>query len=193
MSHVMGLANSLIAGVKSTFGVHSPSTVFKAIGEFLDAGLVNGIERGRNGVITTAKNIAGAVTTAMTPEAAQLEVSDNLRLVISRLSEVAAMFRTIADALATMGGFSMPQIAAGTVAPYKTRIDREDAAETDNGGIIGYLIDILTELQRQGSQAQLSNRSGNTMIMIDGREIFQVIVNENNRAIKRTGASPIRV
>ena len=89
----------------------------------------------------------------------------------------------------------MPQIAAGTVVPYKTRVDGTAADMGDSDGSDAYLASILSELERLIELLRVSGNQGSNppKIIIDGREVFSVVVNENNRAIQRTGASPIRV
>ena len=46
-------------GVKSVFGVSSPSKVFHQIGEYLDEGLANGIMDGKDGVMDAMEDLAG--------------------------------------------------------------------------------------------------------------------------------------
>jgi len=64
--------------------------------------------------------------------------------------------------------------------------DDEDYSGGDSSDVVNALDRILTFLRENVS-------GGDTQIVIDGREVFRVVVNENNRAIQRTGASPIRV
>ncbi len=88
----------------------------------------------------------------------------------------------------------MPQIAAGTIAPYKTRVSASEPSANDPEGVTAYLLGILSELQalsrimRSGD----SNQSGDIRVNINGREVFQAVVNENNRAIRSYGKSPLR-
>ena len=89
----------------------------------------------------------------------------------------------------------MPQIAAGTVTPYQTRVAASVPSESDSEGVTGYLLGILSELQalsrsmRNGENGQNSD----IRISINGQELFNVVVDENNRAIRRNGASPLRM
>ena len=113
---------------------------------------------------------------------------------VSSLSGIAATFRTIADTLASIGGFTMPQIAAGTIVPYRTKVEGvahpADTIEDDTTYLPGILSELrtLVELIRGSSTGNSDIR-----VVIDGREVFNVVVAENNRAIQRTGISPIRV
>jgi hypothetical protein len=98
------------------------------IGGYLDAGMQEGIEDNEGKVLSTAKNLAAAVTDGMSAdvpglESSQLEMVNGLDLVAGRLEGIAATFKPITDMLANMGGLVTPQIAEGTVVPYKTKID----------------------------------------------------------------------
>lgn len=200
MTKVQSLVTSLTNKVKSLFGVASPSKVFAEIGGFLDEGLAQGLENGKRGLLTTAANIANAVTNGMTPDTPQVDMTadsviSGMQAVISNLGGIAATFKTIADALTAIGGFTMPQIAAGTVVPYRTRVDTYAPPTGDSDGVTGYLMGILSELQAlaEALRSGGSGQSSEIKLVINGREVFQTVVDENERAIQRTGKSPIRV
>lgn len=199
VNYVTGQINSFVQKVKDTLGIHSPSKVFAGIGENLDAGLEQGLEDGKPGLLTTASNIASAVTEGMTPDSPEMEMTANgvvvgLNAVLEGLSDIAVTFRAIADALTTAGGFTMPQIAEGTVVPYRTRVESE-TPQDDSEGTTAYLLGILSELQalsriiRNGEGGQ----DGDIKIIIGGKEVFDVVVEENDRAIRRTGRSPLKM
>lgn len=196
MTKVQSLVTSLTNKVKSLFGVASPSKVFAEIGGFLDEGLAQGLENGKRGLLTTAANIANAVTNGMTPDTPQVDMTadsviSGMQAVISNLGGIAATFKTIADALTAIGGFTMPQIAAGT----RTRVDTYAPPTGDSDGVTGYLMGILSELQAlaEALRSGGSGQSSEIKLVINGREVFQTVVDENERAIQRTGKSPIRV
>lgn len=129
---VGNLCSSLLSKCKSAFGINSPSKKMAEIGAFLDAGMKKGIEDNQGKVLSTAKNLAAAVTKGMTPDSPEIDISsaetvDGLSLIATTLSGIAGQFRAIADMLASMGGLVVPQIATGTVVPYKTKIDTASA------------------------------------------------------------------
>ena len=198
VSVVVGYANNLIARIKSAFGIASPSKVFAEIGEYLDAGLEQGLERGKGDVLTTASNIASAVTEGMTPDSPQVDMTadsviSGMQAIIAGLSGIASTFKTIADTLTAVGGFQMPQIAAGTVVPYKTRIDGSASSEGDSEVTNGYLMNILSALQTLINENRNGGNSASDIrISINGHEVFQAMVDENNRATQRLGYSPLR-
>ena len=154
---------------------------------------------GQKGLLGTATQLANAVTNGMTPDSPDVEMSADavvggMQAVISGLSEIAVMFKTIADTLTAAGGFRMPQIAEGTVVPYRTKVDDRTPSEDDSEAVAGYLTSILSELQAMVKNAQNggANRTIVLPVNINGHEVFQIIVDENNRAIQQRGSSPLR-
>lgn len=200
MSNVSTMVNNLIRRIKSLFGIHSPSKVFAEIGEFLDMGLEQGMNDGERSLLSTAKNIATAVTDGMTPDSPNVQMNvdsvvGSMQAVISSLGSLATTFQTIANALTSMGGFTMPQIAAGTVAPYQTRVAATTAPAEDIDGVTAYLLGILSELQALARSMQNGDGSGEQVIQVnvDGNKLFDFVVNRNNRAVRNTGKSPLKV
>ena len=199
VNSVQNLCSGLINRIKNWFGIHSPSTVFAEIGEYLDAGLQDGMKDGEGKLLQTAGNIAEAVTEGMTPDSPNVDMSangivDGMQAVLSGLGNIAGIFQTIADTLTAMGGLRTPQIAAGTVVPYKTRIDNRGPSEDDSEGITAYLLNILNELQALSRSFRDGNDKGNGVIEVNvnGRNLFEIMVEENNRAVHQTGMSPLR-
>ena len=199
VNSVQNLCSGLINRIKNWFGVHSPSTVFAEIGEYLDAGLQEGMKDGEGKLLQTAGNIAEAVTDGMTPDSPNVDMSangivDGMQAVLSGLGNIAGIFQTIADTLTAMGGLRTPQIAAGTVVPYKTRIDNRGPSEDDSEGVNAYLLNILNELQALSRSFRDGNDKGDGVIEVNvnGRNLFEIMVEENNRAVRRTGMSPLR-
>ena len=195
---VSNCANNLVSRIKSAFGIASPSKVFAEIGAYLDAGLEKGIEDGQKGLLRTAANVADAVTNGMTPDGPNVEMSvDNvvggMQAVISSLNGIAGMFKAITDTLTAAGGFRMPDIATGTVVPVRTRISDQTASQDDSEAVSGYLASILSELQTmlRNVQSGGSNRTIVLPVNINGHELFQIVVEENNHAIIQKGSSPL--
>ena len=156
-SSVGSLCSSLLSKCKSAFGIHSPSKKMAEIGAYLDAGMQQGIENNQGKVLSTAKNLASAVTEGMTPNSPEIDVSsaetvNGISLIADRLSDIAGQFRAIADMLASMGGLVIPEIATGSVVPYKTKIDTS-ATDTANSDYLKESFsdfdELLSELIRQ--------------------------------------------
>lgn len=156
-SSVGSLCSNLLSKCKSVFGIHSPSKKMAEIGAYLDAGMQQGIENNQGKVLSTAKNLASAVTEGMTPNSPEIDVSSaetvsGLSQIATTLSGIAGQFRAIADMLASMGGLVIPEIATGSVVPYKTKIDTS-ATDTVNSDYLKESFsdfdELLSELIRQ--------------------------------------------
>lgn len=199
-SWVSESASKLTAKMKDVFDIGSPSKVWAQIGSFLDEGLLKGLESGERSLLSEASGIAAGLTDRMSGSGtlglADATDIDMLDVITDKISGIAAIIDHIAEALASMGGLEIPQIAAGTVVPPRTKVGANAAGDNgENAAGYGYT-DEATQLLRniRDFLSTFSNqRNGTVKVLIDGREVFQAVVDENNRAIARTGASPIRV
>ncbi len=133
-STVSSLASSLTSGLRSLFGIHSPSKAWAEIGEYLDMGLSEGLENEKRGVLSTVSSLAKSVNAELAGDKATLTVGAEMTGVTSELtgvagvlSDIANTFRSISDVLSRMGGLYVPAIATGTEVPYKARV-------ADSGG-----------------------------------------------------------
>lgn len=198
VNNVVNMANNLVSRIKSAFGIHSPSKVFAEIGGMLDAGLENGLKDGERDVLQTASNIAEAVTNGMTPDSPEVDVTaegivGGMQAVIAGLGGIAETFKVILDSITAMGGLLTPEIAAGTVVPYKTKVDTSAPSDGDSDASTGLLAAILAELQALSRQVVNDDEQNRVFSFnVNGREIFEVVVDENNRAIRSYGKSPLR-
>ena len=129
-------ANSAYRAAKKKLGIASPSKVFAELGGYVSEGLGLGIERNAQTVYRTMGSIATrlANTTFSAPdvEMGAVNVVSGMEGVTTKLSNIAATFDAIAAALDSIGGFTMPAIAAGTVVPYKTRVAGGDMSYTSD-------------------------------------------------------------
>ena len=62
MAGVRAAFDSFLTSIKDFFGIHSPSTVFAEIGEYLIKGLINGIVGGWAGLIESIQDLPGQLT-----------------------------------------------------------------------------------------------------------------------------------
>ena len=180
--------------VRNALHIGSPSKVFEEIGRFTGEGFIIGIQGEQDAAIKTVKNLAGAVTDEMSGAVGNIDVSaSGMDAIIARLSKTADIFKTIASTLSTIGGFSQPQISAGTVVPYKTQVDTSGTTENAKEEVATVLGELLAAVRGLSSQNDETPREVHYHIVADGKEIFDLVVMENDRAINRTGASPLRV
>lgn len=201
---VKNLAKSLYNTAKDTLGIHSPSTVFAEIGNFVDAGLQQGLKDGERDVLQTAANIADAVTNEMTPDSPEVDVTaegliGGVQAVISGLDGVADTFKVILDTLRSMGGLLTPQIAMGTVVPYKTKIDSAaadndliDTLESLNDDLESVIIQVVNNAVVALVDAIQKGRSGGESLD-DLNAQTKRVIDEINRRARAQGSSPILV
>lgn len=175
-----------VDGVKRILGINSPSKVFFGIGEDMVTGLWNGLKAMWNSVTTWLSNAAQGLTNLVkgvfrinSPSKVWSGIGTNLGLGLEaglegEQNRLLATANNLADSMtATMS----PSPSYGTSRNYGENTDNTSA-------LVSMLEQILLFMQTNERDAK---------VYIDGREVFRAVVNENNRAIQRTGASPIRV
>jgi hypothetical protein len=63
-AQMLKIAESMKTAIKRALGIHSPSRVFHEIGQFITAGLKNGVDSSAGGPVGAVTNLATAVTNA---------------------------------------------------------------------------------------------------------------------------------
>ncbi|WP_443671715.1 hypothetical protein [Gemmiger sp.] len=111
-SKVQSLAQNLTNTMKNAVGVHSPSVIWAEIGNYLDQGLLKGMRAGEPSVLSSVDSLADKMTAGMD---------------FSNVSFSLPSMSAISDMIASAGQLAIPDIAAGTVIPYKTKIDTSGA------------------------------------------------------------------
>ena len=153
-STVSNLASSLLRSAKSALGIHSPSRLFRdEVGENIGLGWAEGIEDTEATVLKTVANVAKGITANAETEMPDIQYSGDSMLsgldaVANKLSEVAAIFQNIGNMIAATGGLIVPQISAGTVVPYKTRVDDGNGKDDQNTTPGGGQMDLIDALQQ---------------------------------------------
>lgn len=153
-STVSNLASSLLRSAKSALGIHSPSRLFRdEVGENIGLGWAEGIEGTEATVLKTVANVAKGITANAETEMPDIQYSGDSMLsgldaVANKLSEVAAIFQNIGNMIAATGGLIVPQISAGTVVPYKTRVDDGNGKDNPNTTPGGGQMDLIDALQQ---------------------------------------------
>ena len=66
LDKIKGFGKSVLDGIKSFFGIHSPSTVMAKMGGFLGQGFANGITDSIGGVLSAVDTMNGAISGRMT-------------------------------------------------------------------------------------------------------------------------------
>lgn len=122
---VKRLANDLTGLVQQTFEINSPSRVWARIGEYLDAGLQEGISDNSGDVLRAVSAMAQSVNDSMSLDKPDFDVNANTLSMLDRLNQkfdgMIDRLLTMHDALDGIDGFTVPAFATGTVIPYSTR------------------------------------------------------------------------
>lgn len=160
-STVSSLASSLTSGLRSLFGIHSPSKAWAEIGEYLDMGLSEGLENEKRGVLSTVSSLAKSVNAELAGDKATLTVGAEMTGVTSELtgvagvlSDIANTFRSISDVLSRMGGLYVPAIATGTEVPYKARVADSGGDVFDSPTFTGYSNNVEERLSNMDYKMQ---------------------------------------
>lgn len=202
-SWISSATSGLTEKVKDILGIASPSKVWAQIGVFLDEGLTQGLESGERNMLSTASGLAESLTDRMSNVDGSVALTsdgdiERLNIITSQLSGIAGIIDHIAQALASMGGLQIPQVAMGTVVPYRTKaaaMAGGGSYEMESTGYTDEMVQLLRNI-RDYLAAGGGNNGGNKdiKVIIDGREVFNAVVNENNRALRRSGGvSPLKV
>lgn len=160
---VSNLASSLLSAAKRALGIHSPSRLFRdEVGENIGLGIAEGVTDTKANVIKAVSSVAQSATDGIQGSKIKLGVDSSisgLGVVADKLADIAASFHSIISMLTSLGGLSIPQIAAGSVVPAKTRVSGPDGYDDYPGvkesdfddymrQIYSVLRDILDESKR---------------------------------------------
>lgn len=163
VSTVSNLASGLLNAAKWALGIHSPSRVFRdEVGENIGLGIAEGVTDTKADVIKAVSSVAQSAADGIESSKIKLGVDSSisgLGVVADKLADIAASFHSIISMLTSLGGLSIPPIAAGSVVPVKTRVSGPDGyadfpgvKETDFDDymrqIYSVLRDILDESKR---------------------------------------------
>lgn len=172
--------SGIIDGVKSVFGIHSPSKVFAQIGEYLMAGLTEGIDDEKATVLRSIADIAAGADNAFDDKSFSVDSTgfDGLLSVLDRIAE------KIGEITDSLGNLRMPAMATGEVIPYRAKI--ADAAYTDGGRGDSDLKQIIIDALRA---LGLDNMT--VQVLLDGQKVYDSVVDYSKRDIRRTGRYPI--
>lgn len=217
---VKKVGSGIVNGFKSFFGIHSPSRLMAdEIGEYLPPGIDEGMKDAMPSLLSSAKDQMGDLVDTVKAGTAEAsgaladgdtpllsEVSGNVDIVagmdsvLTQFSDkVADSFTNLLDRLTEItqsAGFSIPVMAAGTVAPY--------SVEGGNGGSSGGVLEKIqatndettrTIVQAIGSAtnsicAAVEQYSG-AEVNVDADSLAQHTVDYINRKTRMFGTSPL--
>lgn len=217
---VKKVGSGIVNGFKSFFGIHSPSRLMAdEIGEYLPPGIDEGMKDAMPSLLSSAKDqmgdlvdtvkagtaeASGALADGDTPllseVSGKVDIVAGMDSVLTQFSDkVADSFTNLLDRLTEItqsAGFSIPVMAAGTVAPY--------SVEGGNGGSSGGVLEKIqatndettrTIVQAIGSAtnsicAAVEQYSG-AEVNVDADSLAQHTVDYINRKTRMFGTSPL--
>lgn len=188
VSTVHSLCSSLLASVRSFFGIASPSKVFAEIGKYLDAGLARGILEDADKPQTAIDSVNEQLLDAANSNSLNIDTDiavSKLDVLLAKLTSVADTFASISTTVANM---RVPDIAVGNTAPPKSTVSQDASdsyIDTFSEKLANELATVLQSVRSTGTDRQ------NIQINIGRRAVFDAVVEENNDRIVRTGTSPL--
>lgn len=170
-----------------------------SIGSNLVSGFLNGLKSAWSAVTSWVSSAASALTSKLksafkigSPSKLWADIGTYLDLGLQEGLE-GGTNRLVATASGIASAVNSAMIPSPTVPTYSVNAPAvsngtEDYAEEES------MSGILPLMEQMFAFMQTNAQSGQDIkVMIDGREVFNAVVNENRRAIQRTGESPIRV
>ena len=129
-STVSNLSRNLLSAAKRALGIRSPSRLFRdEVGQYVSLGMAEGITDTEANVIKAVSDVAKTATDGLENNKIKLGIdgtASGLDIVADKLSGIASTFHSIVSMLTSMGGLTVPQIAAGSVVPLRTKMYPSD-------------------------------------------------------------------
>lgn len=199
-----GCVDLVVSTATSTLGIHSPSTVFKAIGEYIMRGLHNGVNFGKDKVLDLIGKVAQNATERMkqgdysispTVNPVEGKLSAFSDSVSDKVSDLLSKLQTIANNVT----FVIPDIVLGKVTPHTVRAgNRLSTVDYDsgNGGQEMTLYELYTALIQMFNNlsehlGDKFDRYATRYNVIGIREGTEMIIGEVNRKTRTEGKSPL--
>lgn len=110
---ISGFGNAVIDKIKGIFGVHSPSTVMKQIGDYLTQGLAIGVENGANEPIKAISSLSNDMTKAF-----------DFRGIADTMSEISAINRPLSVKTSTTASENRTERLLNQILDVLYEIDR---------------------------------------------------------------------
>lgn len=202
---------NMIQSIKDIFGINSPSKVFGDIGGFIIEGFKQGIEDMWNKVKTGLFNTFDSLKTKVkdifgisSPSKVFEEYGKFIDLgfaegiegdksVVARAMddmvsgmEASATFAPNFGRISNFSNIPIPALATGGVVPPNA-YGGYGTGGSDNG-LISKIQELIDRLDGGASPVEV-----HAHLELDGREIYDTVVTQNNNQLQRTGTSRIRV
>ena len=198
--YVVGTVSKIAQSVSDTFASvtqeHSPSKVWRRMGEYLMAGLEIGMDEEAKPVLSTVAGIASAITDEM--KLGEFSLNNSMPSAIDRFGNVVTdKLTALMDCLESIADrvtFLVPATANGAT-PYQVASSVGSAVNstgTDtNDDIASVVIQVVNNAVTALVRA-IEENSGTT-VNLDKESLTEAVVEEINRKTRMTGTSPLLV
>lgn len=199
--YVVGTVSKIAQSVSDTFASvtqeHSPSKVWRRMGEYLMAGLEIGMDDETRPVLSTVAGIASAITDEM--KLGEFSLNNSMPSAIDRFGNVVTDKLTALmdclEAIADRVTFMVPATANGAT-PYQVASAVGSSAYNSTGAgtdddIASVVIQVVNNAVTALVRA-IEENSGTT-VNLDKESLTEAVVEEINRKTRMTGTSPLLV
>lgn len=179
-------AQAAYDAAKRKLGIHSPSKVFAELGRYTMEGFAVGVHDEEDSALHAMDGIVDAIANPdlgkATFEVEGTALVSGMNSVTEKLGKIASVFDAIASALTAMGGFHVPAVAAGTVAPYRTRVAAEGATTADSAALRAFTTNFDETMSDQSDLLkELIDVVRRLRLIVDGDSLTRTIT-----ALQRT-------
>lgn len=198
--------SNIVNIAKSIFQIGSPSKVFEQIGKYDMEGLTNGIDEGASDAKDAMEDaVSDIIPDVNTSDSFADNFLDNLTTMkqdaisiinsmvdemSTSMSNLDTLFSSgnwgIASQLGKLSTISIPNIAQGKTLPSTAQFSQaKNEEEFDYSRLANVLSSAIVDAM--GASSYNNTNSGDTIISIDGREIFRAVRKQNDIYRKSTG------
>jgi hypothetical protein len=202
-SKISSIWERVTSGAQSAYDEHSPSKVFYKIGEFIIKGLALGIEQNSDDAVESFDNMSLnldsvesfskdfiSIIARMTQDVTLMidSMIEHINESISNLSNLEELENTYKN-ISKLSNVSVPKISTGMMIPSSIQVT-ESIQDKQPPIDLSEMSDIIKEAVIEAlldPSILAQNENGDTVIQIDGKNVFTAVRNQNNMYKKRTG------
>lgn len=190
---VSKVASGMLRTAENALAIHSPSRLFRdRIGKNVILGWAEGIEGTEGTVLRTVANVAKNITDSAKADVPEIQYSGDslltgLDAVAAKLSGVADIFQNITNMLSSVSTLSVPDIATGTVVPYRTKVEDTNALYGANTSPQVGQTDMIRELRQMFDSVIRAIEEKETNISIGDDQFDGIIASSNRKRNLRSG------
>lgn len=186
-------AQSAYRAAKNQLGIHSPSTAFAELGMYSMLGMAEGIEDNADQAV---KAVSDAMTSVADEAGSGIQFQfdksfDKIDILVDKFSLLATTFERVADMVARIGELPIPDIAQGTVIPFRTQLADTSANEITSTQLVKAQSDQTEVLEDQRDLIrELIGVVRSLNLTLDGDKVTKSVTSRQ-RAMERDYAGAV--